>query len=148
MKAKEIYFHNREKLLNYVEQSNSPELKKFVDVLLMIERCNENRPKAKLSISIGKAEYQNGEFYRFISNLSSRTNDPTVFVDSYKNEPLIAIWDRQYYNNDTIALFNLTDITDLKIKECTNSETATYLFCTFHSVHINLDYMIILRITK
>lgn len=148
MKAEKIYFHNREKLLNYVEQSKSPELKQFVDTLLMLERWKENRPKAKLTISIGKAEYQNGEFDRFISNLSSRTNDPTVFVDSYKNEPLIAIWDRQYCNNDTIALFNLTDITDLKIKECTNSETATYLFCTFHSLHNNLDYMIILRITK
>lgn len=148
MKVKDRYFKNREKLINYVDQSNSPELKKFVDVLLMIERYKENPPKARLSISIGKAEFKDGEFYRFFSNLDSRTTEPTVFVDSYKNEPLIAIWDRQYCNNDTIALLNLTDITDLKIKECTNSETATYLFCTFHSVHINLDYMLILRITK
>lgn len=148
MKAKERYFKNRNMLLNYVEQSNNPELKQFVDSLLMLECCNENRPKSKLTISIGKAEYQNGEFYRFFPNLDSRTNEPTVFIDSYKNEPLIAIWDRSYKNNDTIALFNLTDITDLKIKDCTNSETATYLFCTFHSVHINLDYMIYLKVTK
>lgn len=148
MKAKDRYFKNRNMLINYVEQSNNSELQQFVDTLLMLEVWNENRPKAKLTISIGKAEYKNGEFYRFFPNLDSRTNDPTVFVDSYKNDPLIAIWDRQYCNNDTIAMFNLTDITDLNIKECINSETATYLFCTFHAVHINLDYMIILRITK
>lgn len=148
MKAKDRYFKNREKLINYVDRSNSPELKQFVDVLLMIERCKENPPKARLSISIGKAEFKDGEFYRFFSNLDSRTDAPSVFIDSYKNEPLIAIWDRSYKNNDTIALFNLTDITDLKIKDCTNSETATHLFCTFHSVHNNLDYMIILRTTK
>ena len=148
MKPKEKYFHNREKLLNYVDHSNNPELKQFVDTMLMLECCNENRPQAKLSIGIGKAEFENGKLIKFFSNLSSRTDDPTVFVDSYKNEPLFAIWDRQYLNNDTVALFNLTDITDLKIKECINSETTTYLFCTFHSVHINLDYLIMLRITK
>lgn len=146
MKAKEKYFKNRSMLLNYVEQSNTPELKKFVDSMLMVERCNENAPKAKLSISIGKAEFENGEFDRFIPNLESRTDNPTVFVDSYKNEPLIAIQDRQYHN-DTITVINLTDITDLQINEST-SETAKYLFCTFHAVHINLDYMINLNITK
>lgn len=148
MKAKDRYFKNRNMLINYVEQSNSPELKQLVDVLLMLECCNENRPKSKLTISIGKAEYQNDEFYRFLPNLSSRTDAPSVFVDTFRNEPLIEIRDRSYKNNDTIALFNLTDITDLKIKECTNNETATYLFCTFHSIHNNLDYMLILRITK
>lgn len=147
MKPKEKYFKNREKLLNYVEQSKSPELKQFVDSMLMVERCNENRPKAKLTISIGKAEYQNGEFDRFISNLSSRTNDPTVFVDSYKNEPLIAIQDG-FYRDDTIFLINLTDISNLQIHKCTNSETTTYLFCTFHSKYNNQDYMIHLKVTK
>lgn len=147
MKPKEKYFHNREKLINYVEQSNSPELKKFVDVLLMIERCNENRPKAKLSISIGKAEYQNGEFDRFISNLESRTDDPTIFIDSYKNEPIIEIEDG-FFRDNTIVVINLTDITDLQIIKHTSSETATYLFCTLHSAHNNLDYMIYLKVEK
>lgn len=147
MKPKEKYFHNREKLINYVEQSNSPELKQFVDTLLVFERLKENRPKAKLLISIGKAEFENGKFDRFISNLESRTDDPTIFIDSYKNEPLIEIQDG-LYRDDNIVVINLTDITDLKIIKHTNSETATYLFCTFHSKYNNQDYMIYLKVTK
>lgn len=147
MKPKEKYFHNREKLINYVEQSNSPELKQFVDSMLMVERCNENRPKAKLSISIGKAEFENGKLIKFYSNLSSRTDDPTIFIDSYKNEPLIEIEDG-FYRDDNIVVINLTDISNLQIHKCTNSETATYLFCTFHSKYNNLDYMIYLKVTK
>lgn len=147
MKAKQRYFSNREKLINYVEQSNSPELKKFVDTLLLLERCNENRPQAKLSISIGKAEFENGKLIKFFSNLSSRTDDPTVFVDAFKNEPLIAIQDG-FYRDDTIFLINLTDISNLQIHKCTNSETTTYLFCTFHSKYNNQDYMIHLKVTK
>lgn len=146
MKAKEIYFNNREKLLNYVEQSNKPELKQFIDTMLMFERWRENKPKSRLSISIGKAEYRNGEFYRFLPNLSSRTDAPSVFVLASKNEPTIAIQDGSYCN-DTIALFNLTDITDLKVDK-QQTETATYFSCTFHSVYNNLDYMIKLIITK
>lgn len=146
MKAKEIYFNNREKLLNYVEQSNSPKLKQFVDVLLMLERWRENRPKAKLSISIGKAEFENGKLIKFYSNLSSRTDNPTVFVDAYKNEPLIAIEDGSHHN-ETITVINLTDITDLQINEST-IETATYFDCTFHSAHNNLDYQIYLKVAK
>lgn len=146
MKAKEIYFKNREKLLNYVEQSNSPELKQFIDYLLQLERFNENRPKARLSISIGKALYQSGEFYGFIPNLKSRTDNPTVFVDAYKNEPLIEIEDG-FYRDDTIALFNLTDITDLKVDK-RHTETAIYFACTFHSKYNNLDYSIYLKVEK
>lgn len=147
MKAKERYFKNRNMLLNYVEQSNSLELKQFVDSMLMVERCNENRPKAKLSISIGKAEFENGKLIKFYSNLGSRTDNPTVFVDAFKNEPLIAIQDG-FYRDDTIFLINLTDISNLQIHKCTNSETATYLFCTFHAMHNNQDYMINLKVTK
>ena len=147
MKPKEKYFKNREKLLNYVEQSKSPELKKFVDTLLMLERCNENRPKAKLSISIGKAEFENGKLIKFYSNLGSQTDDPTVFIDSYKNEPIIEIEDG-FYRDDNIVVINLTDITDLQIIKHTSSETATYLFCTLHSAHNNLDYMIYLKVEK
>lgn len=147
MKPKEKYFHNREKLINYVDQSNSPELKQFVDTLLQLERCNENRPQAKLSISIGKAEFENGKLIKFFSNLSSRTDDPTVFVDAFKNEPLIAIQDG-FYRDDTIFLINLTDISNLQIHKCTNSETATYFDCTFHSKYNNQDYSINLIVTK
>lgn len=146
MKAKTIYFSNREKLLNYVEQSKSPELKQFIDNLLVFERWKENRPQAKLSIDIGKAEFENGKLIKFYSNLSSRTDNPTVFIDSFDNVPLIAIQDESYHN-DTIALLDLTDITDLKINEST-IETATYFDCTFHSSHNNLDYMIYLKVTK
>ena len=147
MKPKEKYFHNREKLINYVEQSNSPELKQFIDNLMVFERLKENRPKAKLSISIGKAEYNNGKLIKFCSNLSSRTDNPTVFVYAYKNEPLIEIQDG-LYRDDNIVVINLTDISNLQIHVCTNSETATYLFCTFHSAHNNLDYMINLKVEK
>ena len=146
MKAKEIYFKNREKLLNYVEQSNKPELKQLIDNLLVLERWKENRPKSKLSISIGKAEFKDGKLIKFYSNLGSQTDDPTVFVDSFDNVPLIAIEDGSYHN-DTIALLDLTDITDLKINEST-IETATYFDCTFHSSHNNLDYMIYLKVEK
>lgn len=147
MKAEKIYFNNREKLLNYVEQSNNPELKQFIDNLLVFERWKENRPQAKLLISIGKAEFENGKFDRFIPNLESRTDDPTIFIDSYKNEPLIEIEDG-FYRDDTIVVINLTDITDLQIIKHTSSETATYLFCTLHSAHNNLDYMIYLKVEK
>lgn len=146
MKAEKIYFNNREKLINYVEQSNKPELKQFIDTMLMFERWRENRPKAKLTISVGKAEFKNDTLIKFFSNLSSRTDNPTVFVNAYKNEPFILIEDRTYCN-DTITSINLTDITDLKINEST-IETATYFDCTFHSVHNNLDYHIYSKIEK
>ncbi len=146
MKPKEKYFHNREKLINYVEQSKSPELKKFVDTLLMLERWRENRPQAKLSIDIGKAEFENGKLIKFYSDLSSRTDNPTVFVDAYKNEPLIAIQDGSHHN-ETIVLVNLTDITDLKVDK-QHTETAIYFACTFHSKYNNQDYSIYLKVTK
>lgn len=146
MKAKDRYFKNRNMLLNYVEQSNSPELKQFVDTMLVFERWKENRPKAILTISIGKALYNNGKFDKFISDLNSRTDDPSVLVSSFGNEPMILIQDR--LQNISIASINLTDINNLQIKECTNSETATYLFCTFHAMHNNQDYMINLKVTK
>lgn len=146
MKAKKIYFRNRNKLINYVEQSNSPELKQFVDTLLLFERWKENKPKAKLTISIGKVEYKNGKFYGFYPILSSRTDDPTVFVDSYKNEPFILIEDGTHCN-DAITSISLTDITDLKVSK-QHTEIATYIDCTFHSKYNNLDYMINLIIAK
>lgn len=146
MKAKEIYFRNREKLINYVEQSNNSELKQFVDTLLMFERWKENRPKVRLSISAGKAEFENDILIRFFPVLSNRTDNPTVFVSAYKNEPFILIEDRTYYN-DAITSINLTDVTDLKVDK-QHTEIATYIDCTFHSVYNNLDYMIKLIIAK
>lgn len=146
MKPKEKYFKNREKLINYVEQSKSPELKKFVDTLLMLERWKENRPKARLTISIGKAEFENDTLIKFFPILSSRTDDPTVFVNAYKNEPFILIEDRTYCN-DTITSISLNDITDLKVDE-QQTKIATYFSCTFHSKYNNLDYMIKLIVTK
>lgn len=142
MKAREIYFRNREKLINYVDQSNSPELKQFVDSLLMFERWKENRPKTRLTIIIGKSEYKNGEFYRFIPYLASRTDDPTVFVLAYGDEPSIAIQDKQY-SNDTITLFNLTAVKNLKTEVC---KTIKYkkLFVSFTYLHN--DYNIHLTI--
>lgn len=147
MKAKDRYFKNRNMLLNYVEQSNTPELKQFIDSMLMVERCNENTPKARLELSIGKAEYKNGEFVKFISNLNSRTDYPSVFVSAVDNEPQIIIQDRLYHNA-SIALINLTDINNLHINKSKNSETYLYISCTFHSLHNNIDYNISLEVTK
>lgn len=142
MKAKEIYLKHRNMLLNYVEQSNSPELKQFVDTLLTLERWKENRPKAKLTISIGKAEFENDTLVKFFPILSSRTSDPTVFVLAFKNEPIIAIQDR-LYGNDTITSINLTAVKNLKTEVC---ETEKYkkLFTSFTYLHN--DYNIHLTI--
>lgn len=142
MKAREIYFRHRNMLINYVEQSNNPELKQFVDSLLTLERWKENKPKARLSIIIGKAEYKNGEFCGFIPYLASRTGDPTVFILASGNEPSIAIQDKQY-SNDTITLFNLTAVKNLKTEVC---ETIKYkkLFISFTYLHN--DYNIHLTI--
>lgn len=146
MKAKEIYFKHRNILLNYVEQSNSPELKQFVDTMLLFERWKENRPKVRLSISTGKAEFENDILIKFFPVLSNRTDNPTVFVNAYKNEPFILIEDRTYCNN-AITSISLNDITDLKVDN-QQTKIATYFSCTFHSKYNNLDYMIKLIVTK